>query len=216
MSESKRGRGYKNGREFPCKGGCGKLVYRNAYDQLIKRKFTCGSPECKTAAFSGKNNPFWGKKHSEETRRKIREGRAKNPPKGTGPPKGFKHTEEARRKIGEASKRLWREKRQEMIASLPRGVDHFYYKSPKERRYRQNWTPVQRRDWTGTQCAYCGDTEDLVLDHIIPLFDGGDREHCNAQTLCRACNLWKVVYVDLPRYKAQLDSQGGRPQKASS
>lgn len=213
MSEIKRGRGYKNGRYINC-SICSKPVYRR--ESQIKRGIgkTCGSKECRSTYFSGSGNPFWGKTHSEETRRKIKEGRSRNPPKGTGP-KGFKHTEEARRKIGEASKHLWREKRQEMIASLPRGVDHFYYKSPKDRRYRQNWTPVQRRDWKSDDCAYCGDTDDLVLDHIIPLFDGGKRERANAQTLCRACNLWKVIYVDLPRYKAQLDNQGGRSQKAS-
>lgn len=37
-------------------------------------------------------------------------------------------------------------------------------------------------------CAACGATEDLTVDHIVPLARGGRGELSNLQTLCRMCN----------------------------
>lgn len=153
----------------------------------------------------GKNNPFWGRSHSDETREKIKTAKAANPTLGrTGPPKGYKHSPEAREKITAATKQRWIDNRDKMIAALPRGVEHHYHKEPEQRRYRKEWTPMQRREWTEDQCVWCGATERLNLDHIIPVFDGGLPERWNAQTLCHPCNLWKVKFVDRPRYHARL------------
>lgn len=44
----------------------------------------------------GKDNPFYGKKHSDETKRKIAETKSKQ--------KGWHHSDEAKRKIGEANR----------------------------------------------------------------------------------------------------------------
>lgn len=192
----------KTGQDFACPV-CGKTYYRSGHEIKRGTRVTCGDRECQIANRTGQNNPFYGRKHTDETRRKIKEGRAKNPPKGTGPKKGvFKHTEEAKRKISEASRHLWAHDRDKMLASLPRGLDHVFAKNPEDRRYRQNFTPRQRREWLGSECAYCGGGDDLVLDHIIPVFDGGQNARTNAQTLCQPCNLWKVYKVDLPRYQA--------------
>jgi 5-methylcytosine-specific restriction endonuclease McrA len=165
----------------------------------------------------GRNNPFWGREHTDETREKIRATKAANPTLGrTGPPKGYKHTPEAKAKITAKLRQRWIDQRDKMIATLPRGIDHHYHKEPEERRYRKEFTPLQRRMWTDEKCAWCGATERLNLDHIIPVFDGGQREKWNAQTLCHPCNLWKVKYVDLPRYHARLrgeqasDKSGGQ------
>lgn len=38
------------------------------------------------------------------------------------------------------------------------------------------------------KCVYCGSTEDLTLDHIIPLSRGGNNDASNLATACRSCN----------------------------
>lgn len=190
----------KTGHDVPC-FVCGRMVYKAAH-YLARgfQKITCGDPACKSEKFMGKNNPFWNRSHSEETRHLIKEGRAKNPPKGTGPKKGvFKQTLEARAKMSEALRRRWRENRDTMLS--------YTKQEPKPReqlRYRRNFTPHQRREWKGPFCEWCKVTEKLVLDHIIPVSCGGENERRNAQTLCTPCNLWKKDYVDRPLFLAGL------------
>lgn len=197
----------KTGQEFPCVV-CGKPFYRRrSYIARGIRK-TCGASECKSESMRGENNPFWGKAHDAASREKIKEGRRKNPPKGTGPKKGYRHTPEARAKITSALRQRWLDSRDEMLARLPRGEEHHYHKRPEERRHRKNFSPVQRREWKEEKCKWCGSTEHLVLDHIIPVYDGGRNERPNAQTLCQPCNIWKLHYVDQPRFLAGLGGKG--------
>ena len=41
----------------------------------------------------------------------------------------------------------------------------------------------------GRKCTYCGSTENLTLDHIIPRCRGGARwDSDNVTTACRSCN----------------------------
>lgn len=40
----------------------------------------------------------------------------------------------------------------------------------------------------GHACLTCGSTEDLTIDHIVPIVRGGGDEDHNLRTLCRRCN----------------------------
>lgn len=52
---------------------------------------------------------------------------------------------------------------------------------------------VYRRD--GGRCVYCGSTENLQLDHIIPFSKGGATTLENLQLLCQKCNLEKSNHI---------------------
>jgi hypothetical protein len=45
---------------------------------------------------------------------------------------------------------------------------------------------LEKRD--GLFCQACGSVENLVIDHILPLSDGGSSEVENLQLLCKFCN----------------------------
>jgi 5-methylcytosine-specific restriction endonuclease McrA len=53
---------------------------------------------------------------------------------------------------------------------------------------------IDREAWNeklkscGGKCMDCGTTEDITIDHIIPLSTGGSNHITNLQPLCRACN----------------------------
>lgn len=42
--------------------------------------------------------------------------------------------------------------------------------------------------WFGRQCLVCGATEDLTVDHVVPLSEGGNNAIVNLQILCKPCN----------------------------
>ena len=54
------------------------------------------------------------------------------------------------------------------------------------------------------ECAWCGATQDLTIDHITPRCFGGTNEQHNLQTLCAPCSTQKS-HREQPR----------RPQPAS-
>jgi len=43
----------------------------------------------------------------------------------------------------------------------------------------------------GYQCLKCGSKENLTVDHIVSIAQGGTDAMANLQTLCRACNMQK-------------------------
>lgn len=186
---------------------CGKEFYRSPSQIKNGSTKTC-SRKCLGISFKGENNPFWGKTHKLDTKEKISNCR-KGKCLGNSNALGYKHTEEARKRISIRSKEMWNTDREKILQALPRGKNHRFYKEPELRRYRKQFTIAQRRDWIDDVCAYCGTTENLELDHIIPIFDGGINIRENAQTLCRGCNLFKVQYVDLPRYYSNLATSNG-------
>ena len=72
----------------------------------------------------------------------------------------------------------------------------------KRRLYGGTWRILSEDARAGGRCAYCGATEDLTLDHVIPgTTEGGVR------ILCRSCNGHKGATTD----KAFLRNTNRRP-----
>ncbi len=187
----------KNGAIFNCVI-CGQPFYRKR--SFIQRGITntCGQTECKSQFFSGSNNPAWGRIPTVVQRDAVSLANKAR----TGPPKGYKHTPEARAKMSEALRRRWLTNRDAMIAAITPPP-----KPREQMRYRRDFTPYQRKTWKASECRWCGTTQQLVLDHIIPIVAHGLNIRGNAQTLCQPCNLWKMVYVDRPYHLSLLASK---------
>jgi 5-methylcytosine-specific restriction endonuclease McrA len=157
----------------------------------------CRKPECLSARMKGDSNPFWGKAHTSETKAKIASVK-------TGKPSGAKGitkrplTLQEKKLRSEAMKLEWAKNRDRRLECLTRGDDHHWKKPHEEIRHRLRFTEFQRREWTAKSCMWCDSTENLILDHIMPIAAGGKCVQENAQTLCQPCNLWKMWYVDRP------------------
>lgn len=204
------------GRYFDCPY-CGDTFYRRPSHVRRGITKTCGKRECISKSAMGPNNAFWGKNHTQEARTAMKEHRTAKPPRpyGTrryGPAKGsFNHTPEARAKIAAASREHWRINRNRMLEACIKAGD-IRRGANTEPRHRLQFSPWQRREWTVDACAWCDTSDDLVLDHILPVMAGGTNRRVNAQTLCRKCNLWKMRYVDRPLLLAILDNKGAESQ----
>lgn len=98
---------------------------------------------------------------------------------------------EIARKIKEKHRRRELEKivRQELIDS-----GELFGDAPKRPPIpREVVDAVYRRD--GGRCVYCGATENLQLDHIIPFSKGGASTVENLQLLCAKCNREKSDHI---------------------
>lgn len=198
----------RKGRTFNCMY-CGEDFYRRPSHVRRGITKTCGKRACISESVRGDKNPFWGASHTADTRDTLKIIRGldvhnQNRAKRVLPPP----TPETRAKLSAKLKERWLTNRDKMIACLPRGP----IKTREQLRYRRNFSRHQRRDWAEGSCRWCGSKEDLVLDHIIPVMCGGENERSNAQSLCRPCNLWKMVYVDRPLYLAGLRPPAGLSQ----
>ena len=211
-------KGKLSGEHFVCEY-CGDTFYRRPSHVRRGITKTCGRRECISASAMGANNAFWGKNHTEEVKaliKRVRKARVVRPPGANrfGPLKGtYKNSPEARAKISAKVKEDWRINRDKRLAaSAKAGETQRMNRLTSEPRYRLQFTPMQRREWTDDKCAWCDATDDLVLDHILSVMAGGTNRRANAQTLCRKCNLWKMRYIDRPLVLSILDSKGAELQ----
>lgn len=58
----------------------------------------------------------------------------------------------------------------------------------RDRRRRKR--SVFKRD--GYRCVYCGSTDNLTLDHVVPVAAGGHSRISNLVTACEPCNTLKA------------------------
>lgn len=65
------------------------------------------------------------------------------------------------------------------------------------------WKESIKNQWDN-RCAYCGSTERLSLDHIIPQCKGGSNQVNNVLCACTKCNAdkghedWIIWYIQQP------------------
>lgn len=90
---------------------------------------------------------------------------------------------------------------------LPEGGKKAHQKRERNRAttYRKNLIN-QLTELYGYQCAVCGWTTDLTLDHIKPVSKGGMTELHNLQLLCRECNGLKADKWNTDNQKLTRDS----------
>lgn len=198
------------GQTFVCKH-CGDQFYRRPSHVRRGITKTCGKRQCISQSMMGENNPFWNGKHPPELREKLstmRKARSSPRPRKPVAAGHYSHSPEAREKIAEATRRRWVENRDKMLEACEASKEATKGLNIVPR-YRMQFTPMQRRDWIDCACRWCSATDDLVLDHVIPVSAGGSNKRTNAQTLCRTCNLWKMTYVDRPYVIAALGEKEG-------
>jgi HNH endonuclease len=72
---------------------------------------------------------------------------------------------------------------------------------------------IDKANFFGNKCAYCGASDQLVWDHVKPLAKKGPHFLCNLQLLCCTCNSrkrdkwsgpWKTVNVYRLKLRALL------------
>jgi len=88
-------------------------------------------------------------------------------------------------------------------AARPAPRDRPYKRAvpPQNKRRERARLRAQYRSWygqlaaAGEECANCGATQNLVLDHVLPIAKGGLSALDNLQLLCALCNRIKGKLV---------------------
>ncbi len=78
-----------------------------------------------------------------------------------------------------------------VIDGLSRWIEEGEYKEPETKWASRYISPDVRElilEKYNRACNSCGSTENIEIDHIIPISKGGDSRAENLQTLCRPCN----------------------------
>lgn len=75
-------------------------------------------------------------------------------------------------------------------------------------RFKANYTSLKNEvvQRLGGACLYCGATEYLCLDHVLPMCYGGVSKAWNLQPLCHKCNCRKSTLPPMPPVELHLPS----------
>ena len=147
-----------------------------------------------------------GVKHGQEYKNKLAKivkGQWENPglrKKKIDGMKAFWQTEKGKKqkvRLSLQTAKMWREKRLKADL-LPHGKKHWNYNLDRIDCYRKGvyFSKAQRKRLLKDKCEWCGSTENLQLDHITAIMNGGTNKDENAQTLCRECNNLKRDLID--------------------
>lgn len=73
------------------------------------------------------------------------------------------------------------------------------------RKYRKDVAPSIRKRLWAMPCAICGRKDDIEVDHIHAVCDGGGADELNLQPLCRVCNVLKRRWKTNDSVKAWIE-----------
>lgn len=77
----------------------------------------------------------------------------------------------------------------------------FNLEATKSSEAKRKWKESIKEHWNH-ECAYCGETENLTLDHLIPKARGGSDKVTNMVCACENCNhskgqqFWSEWYLN--------------------
>lgn len=86
---------------------------------------------------------------------------------------------------------------EESLLKINRRIDEIERRSQQPQRRKvaaHTRSAVLLRD--ENRCVRCCSTDDLTIDHIVPVIAGGSNEPSNLQVLCRSCNSRKGAKIN--------------------
>lgn len=112
------------------------------------------------------------------------------------------------------AKERW--KRDPKSWNIVSGEEHCCYNPNKftMKRNGMDFGKSQRKRLLQKKCKWCGSKENLQLDHIKAVINGGDNSDSNAQTLCMNCNQKKRLQ-DIREAQNRVEN-GGPPIKENT
>lgn len=78
----------------------------------------------------------------------------------------------------------------------------FYLKTTSPSEAKKIFKRTIKEEWNNT-CCYCGNTDNLTLDHIIPKIKGGKDIKSNLVCACNSCNRRKGHSIMEDWYRSQ-------------
>jgi len=204
-------------RTYTCQG-CGEVCEQSG--RGAPRRF-CPEKKCQQKADAarskkyndrlrseGKETPAqrWRKNNPERARENDRHKRATNPEL---------YREINRRKAssvtGRANRKAWKEANPEKAKEISRqGAARYRARSTQNEVFYVTRKDLDRL--ARTPCVGCGSTENLELDHIIPVARGGRHSIGNLQSLCRSCNASKNARLNI-EWRSRAQQQAARPPR---